>query len=104
MCGITCCVEIVATAVGSVNLIEGDVKRYIYNKYQVENLSISDVIYYNKENSTHFIITYNTYYEEGVSYCYYDFIKNKREEINLNLLKQFEYLELTVDDLDISIF
>lgn len=104
MCGVICCVEVIATAVGSINAIEGDVKRYIYNKYQVDNLSISDVIYYTKQQNTHFIITYNTYYEECANYCYYDFVRNKKEEIRNNLINQFNYLELTVDDLDISIF
>lgn len=104
MCGFTCCVEIDATVTGRTNSLESDIKRYIMNMYQVENLNITDVIYHKKNDMTHFIITYNTYYEEDVTYCYYDFVSDRKHELETELHEKFILLDVNVEDINVSVF
>ncbi|MGL5692057.1 MAG: hypothetical protein ACRDD8_14740 [Bacteroidales bacterium] len=102
----TCSVEIFATVTGCIDVRGMNVKEYVFNKYKVSNLVISDIIHYNSTNhtKTNIIITYKGYYDEEVPYCYYDFVKTRKKEILEELTNKFFKMELIVDDIDVTIF
>lgn len=100
-----CCVDITISASGMVSIEDGvDKKQYIIDNYQLKDIPIRDVYYSNKGNMVHYMITYVSYKEEDIKYNYYDYISDRKKELNANITHQLELIGVNIDDIDINIF
>lgn len=99
-----CCVEITVSASGTDNIKTSEKGKYINEKYQIAEIPMTDMYFSNKGDDTHFIITYSTYYEEPISYHYYDFIRDKKKELQQNITMCLNKMSLNIDDIEINIF